>query len=89
MGALLGTQKGREVSIVNSFELVVIAQEQMKSTTQDPADVDMDDDSDVKGNAEAGPSTLPKLSQRTLPRGTATSQISEEFLERRRQQCEV
>lgn len=74
---------------MNSFELVIIAQEQMKSTTQDPADVDMHDDSDAKGNAEAGPSTLPKLSQRTVPRGTATSQISEEFLERRRQQCEV
>lgn len=109
IGALLGTQKGREVSIVNSFELVVVALTPSTGGAGgggDSADVDMEQAESTTGggggepmttNAEAGPSSSSSSGSISTRAGglrgkssapAARNQISEEFLERRRQQCE-
>jgi hypothetical protein len=77
-GALLGTQSGREVSVINTFELKLAA-----------TDVDMDanNTSDANATASGSGSAGEGGSGAINGSGSGTSLMDMEFLEKRRGQC--
>lgn len=77
-GALLGTQSGREVSVINTFELKLAV-----------TDVDMDanNTSDANATASGSGSAGEGGSGAINGSGNGTSLMDMEFLEKRRGQC--